>query len=186
MVLHAQYDLLVTPQLADRCVRSRPQRASGRRSQTLVGMVAFHLSVQLDAAAGSMRAVRIYVGGLPVAMQLVVPKFNDTKVLRGARAYETVRPFAMPTSRAHQSCQPAGSVIFPQEDEAAVVRSEAHAGGWIDTSRIDGTKLEPGSAPRSTSRACRSPWAAPGTDCADRRRTAAPSRSARSHWPPRL
>ena len=35
-------------------------------------------------------------GGLPVAMQLVGDKFADARVLRAARAYEAVQPFAMP------------------------------------------------------------------------------------------
>ena len=57
---------------------------------------AFHLSVQPDPAAGSLRALRPHRGGLPVGLQIVGQLHDDMTVLKAARAYEAAQPFPMP------------------------------------------------------------------------------------------
>ena len=59
---HEKYDLLLTPQMPLRRDRSRPRHAAGRQLwRALDRVVALHLSVQPDPAAGSVGAVRLHL-----------------------------------------------------------------------------------------------------------------------------
>jgi Asp-tRNA(Asn)/Glu-tRNA(Gln) amidotransferase A subunit family amidase len=62
-------------------------------------MVAVHLPLQSDAAAGGVVPCGFTAAGLPVALQLVGRRFDDATVLRAARAYENAHPFRMPPIR---------------------------------------------------------------------------------------
>jgi len=95
-MLHQDYDLLITPQLAVPAFEAGHEVPPGsdwtRWWEWSPFTYPFNLSQQPAAAVpcGFTRA------GLPVAMQLVGDKFADARVLQAARAYETMQPFVMP------------------------------------------------------------------------------------------
>ncbi len=94
--LHADYDLLVTPQLTTTAFAVNhevpPNTQMKRWWQWSPFTYAFNLSQQPAATVPCGFAHN----GLPVAMQLVGAKFADALVLRAARAYEHAHPFVMP------------------------------------------------------------------------------------------
>jgi aspartyl-tRNA(Asn)/glutamyl-tRNA(Gln) amidotransferase subunit A len=96
MALHADYDLLITPQLATTAFAVNhevpPNTEMKRWWQWSPFTYAFNLTQQ-PAATVPCGFAR---NGLPVAMQLVGTKFADALVLRAARAYENAHPFVMP------------------------------------------------------------------------------------------
>jgi len=95
--LHANYDLLITPQLATTAFPVNhevpPNTDMKRWWQWSPFTYAFNLSQQPAATVPCGFASN----GLPVAMQLVGAKFADALVLRAARAYEKAHPFVTPT-----------------------------------------------------------------------------------------
>jgi aspartyl-tRNA(Asn)/glutamyl-tRNA(Gln) amidotransferase subunit A len=96
MALHADYDLLVTPQLATTAFAVNhevpPNTEMKRWWQWSPFTYAFNLTQQ-PAATVPCGFAR---NGLPVAMQLIGTKFADALVLRAAHAYENAHPFVMP------------------------------------------------------------------------------------------
>jgi len=96
LALHAQYDLLVTPQLATTAFEVNhevpPNTEMKRWWQWSPFTYAFNLTQQPAATVPCGFASN----GLPVAMQLVGTKFADALVLRAAQAYEHAHPFVMP------------------------------------------------------------------------------------------
>jgi aspartyl-tRNA(Asn)/glutamyl-tRNA(Gln) amidotransferase subunit A len=98
-LLHTQYDLLVTPQLATTAFAVNhevpPDTQMKRWWQWSPFTYPFNLSQQPAAAVPCGFAPN----RLPVAMQIVGAKFADPLVLRAARAYETAHPFVMPPER---------------------------------------------------------------------------------------
>ena len=97
--LHADYDLLVTPQLATTAFAVNhevpPDSEMKRWWQWSPFTYPFNLTQQPAAAVPCGFAPN----GLPVAMQIVGAKFADPLVLRAARAYEAAHPFVMPPVR---------------------------------------------------------------------------------------
>ena len=93
--LHANYDLLITPQMPITAFETGhevpPGSAYGRWWEWSPFTYIFNLTQQPTASVPCG-----FVEGLPVAMQLVGAKFADTKVLRAARAFESKKPFIMP------------------------------------------------------------------------------------------
>ena len=95
-MLHQDYDLLITPQLAVTAFAAGhevpPDSGRTRWWEWSPFTYPFNLSQQPAAAVpcGFTQA------GLPVSMQIVGDKFADEKVLRAARAFESAHPFTMP------------------------------------------------------------------------------------------
>ncbi len=95
-LLHQNYDLLLTPQLAVAAFEAGHEVPPGsdrrRWWEWSPFTYPFNLSQQPAAAVpcGFTRA------GLPVALQLVGNKFADALVLRAARAFEVAQPFVLP------------------------------------------------------------------------------------------
>ncbi len=94
--LHPQYDVLVTPQMpitAFAAGHEVPPDGSRRRWWEWSPFTyPFNLTQQPTATVPCG-----FVDGLPVAMQLVGAKFADAKLLRAARAFESVRPWKLPS-----------------------------------------------------------------------------------------
>ncbi|MCU0869594.1 MAG: amidase [Burkholderiales bacterium] len=94
--LHAQFDLLVTPQMPITAfeVGHEVPPGSGRTRwwEWSPFTYPFNLTQQPTATVPCGFDRR----GLPVALQLVGAKFDDARVLRAARAFEQRRPFAVP------------------------------------------------------------------------------------------
>ncbi len=96
-LLHQTYDLLVTPQLATTAFAVNhevpPNSSLKRWWQWSPFTYPFNLTQQPAAAVPCGFADN----GLPVAMQFVGGKFQDAKVLRAARAFESAYPFEAPS-----------------------------------------------------------------------------------------
>jgi aspartyl-tRNA(Asn)/glutamyl-tRNA(Gln) amidotransferase subunit A len=94
--LHDHIDLLVTPQLATTAfaagVEVPPDRGMTRWWEWSPFTYLFNLTQQPAASL----PCGFTAAGLPVALQLVGRRFDDLKVLRAARAWETVYPFRLP------------------------------------------------------------------------------------------
>ncbi len=95
-LFHQQYDLLITPQLATTVFAINhevpPDTGMRRWWEWSPFTYPFNLTQQPAATVPCGFAAN----ALPVAMQIVGAKFQETKVLRAARAYERVQPFRMP------------------------------------------------------------------------------------------
>jgi aspartyl-tRNA(Asn)/glutamyl-tRNA(Gln) amidotransferase subunit A len=96
-LLHANYDLLITPQLAITAFTAGhevpPESQMGRWWEWSPFTYPFNLTQQPAAAV----PCGFTTSGLPVSMQIVGAKYSDALVLRAAYAYETTHPFAVPS-----------------------------------------------------------------------------------------
>jgi len=97
-VLHQEYDLLITPQLATAAFAANhevpPQSGMKRWWEWSPYTYPFNLTQQPAAAM----PCGFTADGLPVAIQLVGARFHDAAVLRAARAYEQTHPIVLPKS----------------------------------------------------------------------------------------
>ena len=112
---HQRYDLLLTPQMADPGAGGRAGSARERRlRRELGGLVALHLSVQSDATAGRLRAVRLHVRRVAdrPADRRPGPR-RRAGAARGARLRErpAVRHALVATQYSGNSCRRARSVF---------------------------------------------------------------------------
>jgi len=96
-MLHAKYDLLITPQLAITAFAAGhevpPESQMERWWEWSPFTYPFNLTQQPAAAV----PCGFTTSGLPVSMQIVGAKYSDALVLRAAYAYETAHPFAVPS-----------------------------------------------------------------------------------------
>jgi aspartyl-tRNA(Asn)/glutamyl-tRNA(Gln) amidotransferase subunit A len=94
-MLHAKYDLLVTPQLAITAFAAGhevpPKSQMERWWEWSPFTYPFNLTQQPAAAVPCGFAI----SGLPVSMQIVGAKYSDALVLRAAYAYEASHPFVV-------------------------------------------------------------------------------------------
>jgi aspartyl-tRNA(Asn)/glutamyl-tRNA(Gln) amidotransferase subunit A len=95
-LLHQQYDLLVTPQLATTAFAVNHEVPPGNGMKRWWEWSPFTYPFNLTQQPAATVPCGLASNGLPVAMQLVGAKFSDATVLRAARAYEQARPFEMP------------------------------------------------------------------------------------------
>lgn len=104
-MLHAKYDLLVTPQLAIAAFAAGhevpPDSNMKRWWEWSPLTYPFNLTQQPAASV----PCGFTTSGLPVSMQIVGAKFSDALVLRAAYAYETAHPFAVPPPVAYNAQQ---------------------------------------------------------------------------------
>jgi aspartyl-tRNA(Asn)/glutamyl-tRNA(Gln) amidotransferase subunit A len=100
-MLHQQYDVLVTPQLATTAFAVNHEVPPGNGMKRWWEWSPFTYPFNLTQQPAATVPCGFAPNGLPVAMQIVSAKFAERKVLRAARAYEQVNPFVMPA-------QPAG------------------------------------------------------------------------------
>lgn len=95
-MLHQNYDLLLTPQLAVAAFEAGREVPSGSARTRWWEWSPFTYPFNLSQQPAATVPCGFTRAGLPVALQLVGDKFADTKVLRAARAYETTHPFVTP------------------------------------------------------------------------------------------
>lgn len=95
-LLHQQYDLLITPQLATTAFAVNHEVPPGNGMKRWWEWSPFTYPFNLTQQPAATVPCGFAPDGLPVAMQIVGAKFDERKVLRAARAYEQVRPFRMP------------------------------------------------------------------------------------------
>ena len=95
-LFHQTYDLLLTPTLPLEAFDAGLDVADVLKEQAMGRMDALQLSIQPDAAAGGIGPCGLTKHGLPVGLQIVGPRYADARVLRAARAFESLQPFPMP------------------------------------------------------------------------------------------
>jgi aspartyl-tRNA(Asn)/glutamyl-tRNA(Gln) amidotransferase subunit A len=95
-LLHQQFDLLVTPQLATTAFEVEHEVPPGNGMRRWWEWSPFTYPFNLTQQPAATVPCGFAANGLPVAMQMVGAKWNDAMVLRAARAYEVMRPFALP------------------------------------------------------------------------------------------
>jgi aspartyl-tRNA(Asn)/glutamyl-tRNA(Gln) amidotransferase subunit A len=95
-LLHQQYDLLVTPQLATTAFPANHEVPPGNGMTRWWEWSPFTYPFNLSQQPVATVPCGFAANGLPVAMQMVGAKWAETRVLRAARAYEQAHPFRMP------------------------------------------------------------------------------------------
>ncbi len=95
-LLHRDYDLLVTPQLATTAFEANHEVPPGSDLKRWWEWSPFTYPFNLTQQPAASVPCGFASNGLPVAMQLVGARFAERTVLRAARAYETACPFLMP------------------------------------------------------------------------------------------
>ena len=98
-VLLANYDLLVTPQLAIVAFAAGHEVPPGSQMQRWWEWSPFTHPFNLTQQPAAAVPCGFTTSGLPVSMQIVGAKFSDALVLRAAHAYEIAHPFALPTAQ---------------------------------------------------------------------------------------
>lgn len=94
--LHADWDFLVTPQLATTAFATGHEVPPGTAMKRWWQWSPFTYPFNLSQQPAATVPCGFASNGLPVAMQLVAAKFDDRRLLRAARAFEKLQPFRMP------------------------------------------------------------------------------------------
>lgn len=94
--LHARHDLLITPQLATTAFAVRHEVPPGNGMTRWWEWSPFTYPFNLSQQPAAAMPCGFASNGLPVAMQIVGPRFADEVVLRAARAFERERPIRLP------------------------------------------------------------------------------------------
>ncbi len=96
-MLHATYDLLITPQVAITAFAAGHEVPPNSQMERWWEWSPFTYPFNLTQQPAAAVPCGLTTLGLPVSMQIVGAKYSDVLVLRAAYAYETVRPFAIPS-----------------------------------------------------------------------------------------
>ena len=91
-----RFDLLVTPTVAIPAFEARPAGHSPMDPAAMLGWTPFSYPFNLTQQPACTIPCGLTGKGLPIGLQFVGPMFGDARVLRAARAYESVRPIARP------------------------------------------------------------------------------------------
>ncbi len=91
-----RYDLLITPQMPLEAFEAGALVPADRTLKDFVSWTPFTYPFNLTMQPAASVPCGFGDDGMPVAFQIVGRHFEDALVLRAARAYEAVRPFAMP------------------------------------------------------------------------------------------
>lgn len=93
---HQQHDLLITPQLATTAFAVKHEVPPGTGMRRWWEWSPFTYAFNLTQQPAATVPCGFAANGLPVALQIVGAKFDDSRVLRAARAFERERPFVLP------------------------------------------------------------------------------------------
>jgi aspartyl-tRNA(Asn)/glutamyl-tRNA(Gln) amidotransferase subunit A len=93
-LFHRDYDLLVTPTLAVAAFDVGQEFPPGRKRW--IDWTPFSFPFNLTQQPAASIPCGLTKAGLPVGLHLVGPRYAEARVLRAARAFETVRPIALP------------------------------------------------------------------------------------------
>ncbi len=93
---HQRFDLLVTPQLPLAAFAAGAEFPPDRGMSSWFDWSPFTYPFNWTGQPAASVPCGLTAAGLPVAMQIVGPRFGDMLVLQASRAYEAASPFAMP------------------------------------------------------------------------------------------
>jgi aspartyl-tRNA(Asn)/glutamyl-tRNA(Gln) amidotransferase subunit A len=95
-LFHRDYDLLLTPTLSIPAFDAGKEVADKMLQSRWTDWTPFTFPFNLTQQPAASIACGLTAAGLPVGLHLVGPKYADARVLRAARAFETVRPIRTP------------------------------------------------------------------------------------------
>ena len=95
-LFHRDYDLLVTPTLSIPAFDAGKEVADKMLQSRWTDWTTFTFPFNLTQQPAASIPCGLTAAGLPVGLHLVGPKYADARVLRAARAFETVRPIRTP------------------------------------------------------------------------------------------
>ncbi|HEU4353110.1 MAG TPA: amidase [Burkholderiales bacterium] len=95
-LFHREYDLLVTPTLSIPAFDAGKEVADKMLQSRWTDWTPFTFPFNLTQQPAASIPCGLTAAGLPVGLHLVGPKYADARVLRAARAFETVRPIRTP------------------------------------------------------------------------------------------
>ena len=90
------WDLLVTPSVAVPAFEARPAGQAPMNPESMLGWTPFSYPFNLTQQPAITVPCGLTSDGLPIGLQLVGPMFDDGKVLRAARAFESRCPVRRP------------------------------------------------------------------------------------------
>jgi aspartyl-tRNA(Asn)/glutamyl-tRNA(Gln) amidotransferase subunit A len=93
-----RYDLVVTPAVAVPAFDAKPAGHGPMNPATMLGWTPFSYPFNLTQQPACAIPCGFTTDGLPIGVQIVGPMFGDGRVLRAARAYESMRPIPRPPS----------------------------------------------------------------------------------------
>jgi aspartyl-tRNA(Asn)/glutamyl-tRNA(Gln) amidotransferase subunit A len=91
-----RFDLLATPSVAVPAFDARPPGHADVTPEAFLSWTPFSYPFNLTQQPACSIPCGLTASGLPIGLQLVGPMFADARVLRAARAYESVRPVPRP------------------------------------------------------------------------------------------
>jgi aspartyl-tRNA(Asn)/glutamyl-tRNA(Gln) amidotransferase subunit A len=93
---HQRYDLLLTPTLPLAAFEAGREAAAVMKEQRWTEWTPFTYPFNLTQQPAASIPCGLTSAGLPVGLQIVGPRYDDARVLRAARAFESAQPFPMP------------------------------------------------------------------------------------------
>jgi aspartyl-tRNA(Asn)/glutamyl-tRNA(Gln) amidotransferase subunit A len=93
---HEKYDLLLTPTLPLAAFEAGKEVAAVVKEKRWTDWTPFSYPFNLTQQPAASVPCGLTKKGLPVGLHIVGPRYADALVLRAARAYEAVRPIALP------------------------------------------------------------------------------------------
>jgi len=93
---HEQYDLLLTPALPLAAFDAGREVADVMKENRWTEWTPFSYPFNLTQQPAASIPCGLTTAGLPVGLQIVGPRYEDARVLRAARAFESVQPIPMP------------------------------------------------------------------------------------------
>lgn len=93
---HETYDLLLTPSLPLPAFEAGQEYPTGEGDERWTDWTPFSYPFNLSRQPAASVPCGLTADGLPAGLQIVGPLYQDARVLRAARAFETARPFQMP------------------------------------------------------------------------------------------
>jgi aspartyl-tRNA(Asn)/glutamyl-tRNA(Gln) amidotransferase subunit A len=91
-----RFDLLVTPSVAVPAFEARPAGQQAMTPESMLGWTPFSYPFNLTQQPAITVPCGLTAEGLPIGLQLVGPMFDDARVLRAARAFESACPVKRP------------------------------------------------------------------------------------------
>jgi aspartyl-tRNA(Asn)/glutamyl-tRNA(Gln) amidotransferase subunit A len=102
-----RYDVLVTPTVAVPALPVGQDLADPSRQEFWIDWTPFSYPFNMSRQPSANVPCGVTRAGLPVGLQVIAAQGNDALVLRVARAYEAVHPFALPDITC--ACEPSSS-----------------------------------------------------------------------------
>jgi len=93
---HEKYDLLLTPSLPLAAFDAGREVADVMKEKRWTEWTPFTYPFNLTQQPAASIPCGVTKEGLPVGLQIVGPRYDDARVLRAARAFESVQPIPMP------------------------------------------------------------------------------------------